>query len=202
MNYNEWQQRITHRSDMTLGLVHLTKRTKKESALDVLVKILKDKKLQGGRGFVCGKDPVVCFQDAPLHSISENIFYEQQIRKETHGSVRYDPCGLRFSKAKIYKSGGRPVIYELTNTAKGLIKEDEHWRIVCLNLNEADNIIDWTHEREWRIKGDFSFEWEDVEILLSQEYSLSNFIEACDKNGISDLLTKIKGITTLKSNIF
>lgn len=202
MNYKEWQQRITRRSDMTTGLVHLTKRTETSSALDVLVKILKDKKLQGGSGYVCGNNKVVCFQDAPLHSISENIFYEQQVRKETHGPLRYNPCGLRFSKAKVYEAGGRPVIYELTSTAKELLEENEHWRIVCLDLEDSDNIIDWTHEREWRIKGDFSFEWKDVEILLSQEYSLSDFIEACDKNGISDLLTKIKGITTLKSNIF
>lgn len=202
MNYNEWQQRITRRSDMTLGLVHLTKRTITSSTLDVLIKILKDKKLKGGRGFVCGKEPVVCFQDTPLHSISENIFYEQQIRKDPHSPVRYDPCGLRFSKAKIYEAGGRPVIYELTSTAKELLEENEHWRIVCLNLKDTDNIIDWTHEREWRIKGDFSFEWEDVEVLLSQEYSLNKFIEACAENGIPDVIKKIKGITTLKSNIF
>lgn len=202
MNYSEWQQRITRRSDMTTGLVHLTKRTTKESALEILVKILKDKKLKAGNGFVCGKNKVVCFQDVPLRSISENIFYEQQVRSETKCSVRYEPCGLRFSKVNVYEAGGRPVVYELTGTAKKLFEEGEHWRIVCLNLSDLDNIIDWTHEREWRIKGDFSFEWEDVEVLLSQEYSLNKFIEVCEENGIPDVLTRIKGITTLKSNIF
>lgn len=166
MDYRDWQERIFHRSDMTIGLVHLTKRTEDKSALEVLVKILKDKKLKAGKGFVCGKNKVVCFQDVPLHSISENIFYEQQVREEMKCSVRYEPCGLRFSKVKIYKAGGRPVVYELTSMAKKLFVEDEHWRIVCLNLSDLDNIIDWTHEREWRIKGDFSFEWEDVKSCL------------------------------------
>lgn len=202
MNYRKMVERITHRSDMTTGLVHLTKRTEEDSAIDVLVKILKDRKLKGGTGFVCGGSRVVCFQDAPVHSISENIFYEQQTRNNATDPIRYEPCGLRFSKKVIYKAGGRPVIYELTDVAKDFLPKNEYWRIVCLNLKDSDKIIDWTHEREWRIKGDFSFKWRDVEVLLSQEYSLNSFIETCERNGIPDVLKEIKGITTLKSNIF
>ena len=202
MNSKKWEQRITHRSDMTLGLVHLTKRTEKDSAIDVLVKILKEKKLKGGKGFVCGNSPVVCFQDTPIHSISENILYEQKTNNGTEGNIRYEPCGLRFSKNQIFNAGGRPVIYEQTDVAKEFLRTDQYWRIVSLDLREKGKLIDWTHEREWRIKGDFSFEWKDVEVLLSKENSLKNFIEACVENGIPDVIKEIKGITTLKSNIF
>lgn len=34
------------------------------------------------------------------------------------------------------------------------------------NLEDRQNIIDWTHEREWRVKGDFEFELPQVYVLL------------------------------------
>ena len=203
MNVNEWRKRIVRRTDFSCDLTHLTKSKDENSSLDVLIKILKDKKLVGGLGYVCGNEPVVCFQDIPLNSLSENILYEQILRKENQSQPqRYDAFGLRFCKTFIYKKGGRPVIYEDTEEAKKFLPKEEHWRIVKLNLSNDDNIIDWTHEREWRIKGNLDFEWSDVEIILSQENSLQKFIRKCKDNGIEDVLNEIKGIITLKSLIF
>lgn len=203
MDVNEWRKRIVRRTDFSCDLTHLTKSNDENSSLDILVKILKDKKLVGGLGYVCGNAPVVCFQDIPLNSLSENILYEQILRKKNQDQPhRYDAFGLRFCKTFIYKKGGRPVIYEDTEEAKKFLPKDEHWRIVKLDLSNDDNIIDWTHEREWRIKGNLDFEWSDVEIILSQEHSLQKFIQKCKDNGIEDVLNEIKGIITLKSLIF
>lgn len=212
MNDKEWGKRISHRTDISMGLVHLTKGDGELSPLAVLMKILEEKTIVGStnkmvdghpRGFICGSDPVVCFQDVPLYSLSENILWEQQLHSQVPESpIRYAPFGLRFDKRYIFRNDGRPVIYEKTNIAKSFLPEDEYWRIVKLDLENDDNIIDWTHEREWRIKGDFHFELSEVEILLSDQYSLKKFYKYCKENDMENLLNEIKGIVILKSLLF
>lgn len=209
MNTKDWAKRISHRSDISMGLVHLTKGNEELSAFKVLMKILKEQKLVGSknqivngsqRGFICGSSPVVCFQDVPLFSLSENILLEQQMHSENPSStIRYTAFGLRFDKRYIFQNGGRPVIYEKTDVAKKFLPKDEYWRIVKLDLDEQDNIIDWTHEREWRIKGDFKFALNEVEVLLSDQTSVKEFYECCEKEDMLHILKNIKGIVTLKS---
>lgn len=202
MDVKQWHERISRRSDFSCGLVHLTKGTKNRTTIQTLIKILNDKELIGGTGYICGNNSVVCFQDVPLQSLSENIFYEQKLHHEDGNPIRYSAFGLRFSKDFIYKNGGRPVLYEQTEIAKKILPEEEHWRIVCLDLKNSNNVTDWTHEREWRIKGNLKFEWKDVEILLSQEYDIKRFLEECNKSGIPNILDEVKGIITLKSVLF
>lgn len=204
MNKKQWSNRISQRSDFTCGLVHLTKPQNGQKSLDILINILKEGTLKAStEGYICGKDPVVCFQDVPLQSLAENILYEQQLRKEDASQpIRYAPFGLRFSKPYIYRAGGRPVIYENTGIAKSFLLESEYWRIVKFDLNNDDNFIDWTHEREWRIKGDLHFDLKQVEILLSKEYTIAKFVDICERNDITQILKEVKGITMLKSIVF
>ena len=209
MNLKNWGKRISRRSDISMGLVHLTKENETLNAFQVLMKILQEQKLIGSinqvvngspQGFICGNDPVVCFQDVPLFSVSENILLEQQIRQETKSpKIRYSDFGLRFDKRYIFEKGGRPVIYEKTETAKGFLPPEEYWRIVRLDLDNSDNIVDWTHEREWRIKGDFNFELNQVEILLSNQDSVKKFYTYCEKENMLHIFKEVKGIITLKS---
>ena len=88
------------------------------------------------------------------------------------------------------------------NIAKNFLPENEYWRIVKLDLDSDDNIVDWTHEREWRIKGDFHFELSEVEILLSDQTSLKKFNRCCKEKNMENLLNEIKGIVILKSLLF
>lgn len=212
MNVKDWGKRISRRSDISMGLVHLTKGNDKLNSFQVLMKILKEQKLIGStnqtingvpRGFICGNEPVVCFQDVPLFSLSENILLEQQMHSDTPTApIRYTAFGLRFDKRYIFQKGGRPVIYEKTEVAKKFLPNDEYWRIVKLDLDNVDNIIDWTHEREWRIKGDFSFDLNEVEILLSDQDSVNKFYKYCEKEDMLHIFKEIKGIITLKSLVF
>ena len=212
MNNTEWGKRISHRTDISMGLVHLTKGNGELGPLAVLMNILEEKTLIGStnktvnghpRGFICGNSPVVCFQDVPLYSLSENILLEQQLHTQSPESpIRYSAFGLRFDKRYIFRNGGRPVIYENTSTAKTFLPEEEYWRIVKLDLENDNNIIDWTHEREWRIKGDFHFELSEVEILLSDQSSLKKFYKYCKEKNMENLLNEVKGIVVLKSLIF
>lgn len=212
MNLENWKDRISHRTDISASLVHLTKGNNELKALDVLMKILKERTLRGSsnvmvngspRGFICGDSPVVCFQDVPLYSLSENILHEQRMRKDNDKlPIRYLPFGLKFSKNYIFKNGGRPVIYEKTETAKQFLPKEEYWRIVRLDMNDDNNIIDWTHEREWRIKGDFNFDIQEVEILLSNQHSVKKLYSYCKDNNMMDIFDQISGIVTLQSLIF
>jgi len=212
MKIDNWRDRISRRSDISMGIVHLTKGNDELSSIQVLIKILKEQKLIGSTnqvingaqcGFICGNHPVVCFQDVPLHSLSENILFEQHIREDDPNSPkRYTPFGLRFDKRYIFQKGGRPVIYEKTDVAKSFLPEEEYWRIVRLDLDNGNNIIDWIHEREWRIKGDLEFELGQVEVLLSNEKAFKKFFEFCEEEKMLYLLKEIKSIIPLKSMLF
>jgi hypothetical protein len=212
MNINEWKKRISSRTDFSAGIVHLTKGNDTLSAFRVLMKILTEETIIASgnktvngkqRGFICGNSPVVCFQDVPLYSLSENILYEQKIKKETDDSViRYTPWGLRFSKNYIYQQGGRPVLYENSDVAKLFLPKSEYWRIVKFDLNNDKNIVDWTHEREWRIKGNLEFDLSEAEILMSNEKSINHFYKHCKDNNLGYIFENIKGIIVLKSLIY
>lgn len=202
---NDWEKRIAERSDMSTSLIHLTRENSIQTGIDVLYSILKDKKIKGsttGSGFIVGNEKAVCFQDAPLYSICQNTFFEQKERKKDKTyKLRYRAVGLLFNKQFAYKKGARPVIYEKTEIAKTFLPPSEHWRIVNFNLENDTSIIDWTHEREWRIKGDFEFELSDVTIIVIRQSHIKELISKFKNEGI-DLMNEIKGIVTLEHLLY
>ncbi|PFJ80495.1 DUF2971 domain-containing protein [Bacillus cereus] len=202
----QWGERYSQRSDMSTYLIHLTKGVYDEngeqinSALEVLNKILNDKKIVGSTtesGYIIGKNKAVCFQDMPLSGVCQNILFEQE-RTEQRSQRRYVAAGLAFSKDYIYSKGGRPVFYEQKDIAKELLDEDEWWRIVNLNLDDSNNYIDWTHEREWRLKGDFEFDLREAVILLGNGKAYRAVANHID----SEILKQVAGINMMSPIIF
>lgn len=191
----KWKSRHRNRADISTFLTHLTKGNTKLSTVDVLIKILNEQKLIGSnhKGFIQGKDRAVCFQDAPIHGVAQNILHEQRERQENGGKKRYTPIGLMFSKPYVFKQGGRPVIYD-TKKAANETFHDIKWRVVTMDLMNKEAFIDWTHEREWRVKGDFHFELEETYVILTDKKVYKKFIEKVD----SDILSQIAGIVTLE----
>ncbi|HFK1791175.1 TPA: DUF2971 domain-containing protein [Bacillus pacificus] len=202
-DWEKWERRIKYRSDLGGYLYHLTKPEENEdgkiimSALDRLLKIIKERKLNGSStksGFIMGSKKAICFQDAPIHGIVQNIVHEQDFRKELGNKVRYRGIGLAFPKTYIFKSGGRPVFYEKKEIAKNILPKDEWWRIVNLDLSQNDNIIDWTHEKEWRLpENEFHFDLSEAVVLLPNRTMYQEFIEECPL----DSLKEIEGIVQL-----
>lgn len=193
---SDWLERIRSRSDMTSYLFHLTKENGNMEAVDMLVKILTDKKLigSGSNGYVIGSNRAVCFQDVPPYGLSQNCFHEQKLRKmKKTTKVRYRPVGLAFRKRNIYGRGGRPVIYEESQAAKKILPSDEWWRIVDINLSDKENITDWTHEREWRLKGDLEFELSEVHIVLTNKVAYDKFMNSVN----FDIVKNLGGILLL-----
>lgn len=201
MNTVEWIDRYKHRMDISTRVTHLTKGENEEDAFFNLLSILKDKEIHGSTtesGFICGKIPAVCFQETPLCSIAENLQYEEYIRKKNFSKIRYLGFGIRFSKRFIYRKGGRPVIYDDTDSVKDILPKDEYWRIVNLNLSN-NNIIDWTHEREWRIPQKLIFNYSNCEIIVPSAKYYRRFIKYCFINKEKEMLSKIRGIIVLNS---
>lgn len=202
MEVIEWRNRYKNRNDISSRLTHLTKGDTVEDAFQNLLKILEDKRLNGSTtesGFIIGNVPAVCLQEAPLNAIAENLLYEKKLREETKGKVRYRAFGIRFNKEKIYEKGGRPVIYEEKELMKTILPEDEYWRIVNYNLMDKRHMIDWTHEREWRVPGDIDFEYKEIEVLVSSNTYYKKFIEYCIQENKLDMLKEINGIVVMNT---
>ena len=201
-SYDQWKERVTQRTDLSSSLVHLTRSAtidgKEHSAVDVLIKILKEGKLIGSnprRGFITGNRSAVCFQDAPLSSIAENIAFE---KKHYEGRNRYSGCGLIFSKYFVHAKGGRPVIYDKPSEAKRYITDqNEHWRIVSFDLSDTKNMVDWMHEREWRLPGDMTFDLKNTAVLIDKKDSYREFIEKCSELKEPKILESVCGLVVL-----
>jgi len=202
----EWEHRIADRTDMCTGLVHLTRESDDDKVLDVLLKILIDRKLIGSiteKGFICGDRKAICFQDAPLYSVSQNVFFEQKQRQQNPNyKLRYRAIGLAFRKDYLFMKGARPVFYEQTNVAKKILPPDEWWRIVRLDLSLPNNFIDWTHEREWRLPGDLEFELSEVTLLTITNDSVKELAALYKKKTGKDLRDELRGIVTLRDVLF
>jgi len=85
----------------------------------------------------------VCFSEAPLTSLQDGL-----VNPDAYS--RYSPLGILFKKRKIFELGGRPVIYQTDEEFEGLPSE-YRWRHVRYEPHR-DEPIDFTWEREWRIK--------------------------------------------------
>ena len=200
---DEYFKRAVNRNDIVTRLTHLTRATEKMDALQVLLKILDDKKLIGSTtktGYIVGETPAVCLQDVPLNALAEHILYENETFSDiSNKNARYCGVGIRFNKFYIYKNGGRPVIYDKTEDLKAILNKNMHWRIVNLDMSDSNNCIDWTHEREWRVPNELVFSYKNIELIFPTDNEYRRFISYCEENGKMDILKEIHGILILSS---
>ena len=197
MDHTIWRNRLNNRNDMAARITHLTRGNDAEDAFKNLWKILVDKKLNGSgnSGFINGERKAVCLQELPLSAIAENLRYEEILSDK----IRYSSFGVRFHKMFIYNKGGRPVIYENKEIMKKLLPENEYWRIVDLDLTDSKSFVDWTHEREWRVPGELSFSYNNIEVIVKDSSYYRKLVEQCIKTKRTDILVNIRGIITLDS---
>lgn len=193
MSYNQkdWLNKIRSRTDLSSFVHHMTKGNNERDDVENLVKILNDRMLYGSStksGYIVGENTAVCFQDVPVTGLAQNVYDNKK---------RYSSSGLGFTKEYIYCSGGRPVIYEDTDYAKTFLPEYEWWRIVNFNLSDEKNYIDWTHEKEWRIKGNFNFDINEVHVILHDWKQYEKFVKIVQENDIN-ILKDIAGIILLE----
>jgi hypothetical protein len=150
------------RRDMGGLLFHFTRKPEKEllendltgwakmvtgpNAFNVLEKILEEGKLKGTGTWTNG-EACVCFTEAPIHEFN-TIFSLVELAASEKERPRYEPYGIAIDKTWLFEQGGRPVIYDHPDSLKSYPKALQY-RLVPYNPKEG---IDFTWEREWRIK--------------------------------------------------
>lgn len=195
---------MSDRQDLSSSVVHLTRAAEIDSqilsAVDVLLKILRERLIIGStseKGFIRGKRSAVCFQDAPLYSIAQNLKFEKELSKANHTRHRYSGCGLVFSKYYLFQNGCRPVIYDKVEEGKSYIKEAELYRLVSFDMSDTANVIDWSHEREWRLPGNFEFKIDWSAIVLETKEDYREFVRKCQAPENEGILEAVCGIIVL-----
>ena len=209
MKFEQWSKRMAERTDITGSLVHLTKGVTIDDInyepVEVLLRILSEQCLKGSTtatGFIIGNIPAVCFQDAPISSISQNCHYEHKLREQNNSKIRYEAYGIRFPKEYVYQRDGRPVIYDKKDEAKKYLNEDQWWRIVNFYLYNHNYIIDWTHEREWRVPNYFIFETSYAQIILPNNQEYKRFINLYKERFNTDPFYVFSEIINMSSYLF
>ncbi len=153
----------------TSMLAHFTRASEDLSALDNLVRILKAGLVRGATRMVRSGRRAVCLFDASTDEL-RRVLVRQNHR-------RYEPFGIAVDKRYAFRLGARPVIYMPFREADAMLKPEEIWRVVGIDL-DCTPPVDWTYEREWRLLGDLPLEpglsvalvetWLDVEEVFDR----------------------------------
>lgn len=134
------------RMDISPYLIHFTRGENIEGAFVRLKTILHERCLRGSGERIRGGYRCVCFSEAPLSSLSSGLVNERYYS-------RYSPFGILVFKQWLFSIGGRPAIYETEEEYLSL-PESHKWRHVRYDLRNGFERIDFSWEREWRIRCD------------------------------------------------
>lgn len=152
---------MINRRDISDKLIHWTSGENEEEAFQRLCKIVEEGRILGTGEKIKGGYKCVCFSEAPLTSLRDGL-----VNPDAYS--RYFPFGIIFEKRRIFELEGRPVIYQTDEEFEGLPKEYK-WRHVRYEPNR-DEPIDFTWEREWRIKcGALTFDPSTAGIVVPDE---------------------------------
>lgn len=148
-----------------------------KSAYDKLVNILTTKKIHASVMPWTGSH-AVCFTECPWTSLVQH-------------TTQYSPFGIGFSKNFIFSRNGAPVYYVRMDQYK---KQQWHEHLHSfvtpflpayspgtlvdkLKKESAETgrpkevkTVDYTHEREWRVPHDLTFEYNQIEFIILDTY--------------------------------
>lgn len=168
------------RIDHSQNLIHFTKDYADYGGIDYeksyvkFKEIIKSRILKGGTNMVLGSHKCICFTEAPANCLS----FKQRLNSKYFS--RYAPFGFQFSKKIIFENEGRPVIYSKKEEyEKEKNNTNINWRFVTYDF---DKKIDFTWEREWRLKTDiFNFNENEVRLVFPNKSWINRFIEDHEK---------------------
>jgi hypothetical protein len=143
------------RRDLGSMLFHFTRAAPAEggnrtrTAYENLESILKERRLRGAAGAIKGGHKCVCFTEAPITEMAA-LFNLSRISAGDQMKPRYEPFGIAVPKKWLFERGGRPVIYQPVNEYAALPAEMQYRHVSY----DPVSGIDFTWEREWRIRTD------------------------------------------------
>jgi hypothetical protein len=144
------------------------------SAYDRLVKMLETKTINA-TPMPWTNSLAVAFTECPWGSL-------------LHHAQVYSPYGVGFKKSKLYEVDGGPALYvrrDLFDAQRKHIRQfdpaalpfpQSFFAFITPFVPSYDNakagakIVDYTHEREWRVPHDFNFKYVDVECVVVSTY--------------------------------
>ncbi len=153
------------RSDQSEFLAHFTSGG---AAYDSLISILNEKKIRAHTLPWTGL-PAVCLTECPWPSLIKH-------------AESYSPYGIGFAKPRIFAAGGGPAYYVRADHFR-----KQHWENDVMafatpfwpeyrpkalrgNRHLHGKTVDYSHEREWRVPHDFTFEYDQVEFIVVKSY--------------------------------
>jgi hypothetical protein len=146
------------RDDLSQWLLHLCKSSAAPPGqpIEVLQKILAEGNITASRSeHIIKFDPAgaVSFYDIPPQNWRELIATNPNGRRG---------FGLVFAKNVLWFLGARPAIY--TDRPSDPWPSSQKYRLINTDLNKQPRPLDWTHEREWRFRGDLQFVRNDINL--------------------------------------
>lgn len=151
-------------------VAHFTKanRANNDTPFDNLVSILNEKKLVASR-IPWTNNPAVCFTECPWSSLLRHV-------------KRYSAYGVGFTKPRVFAAGGGPAYYVRADHWKKQ-QWDNHVKTFVtpfwpkyrpntesFNRHLPGKVIDYAHEREWRVPHDFTFRLSQVQFIVLPNY--------------------------------
>lgn len=143
---------------MSNQVIHFTKGATDEEAFLRLESIVDRRGVIGHTDKIKAGCACVCLSEAPIPAVKEGL-------RNLFGGRSYSQFGIMFDKSWLFSRGGRPVIYE-PDEEYVLLPESHQWRHVRYDPTAAVK-IDFTWEREWRIRcPELKFESSDTVIVV------------------------------------
>ncbi|MBE6370625.1 MAG: terminase [Lentisphaerae bacterium] len=163
---------MPNRPDLSNYLAHFTKNGKDgtNTAFNNLVSILKEKKIFAS-SMPWTNSLAACFTECPWTSLIDH-------------ARRYSPYGVGFDKGRVFAAGGAPAYYVRcdyweTQGWKGDRMKDAFatpfWPAYTPpalkeKFHPYSQIVDFSHEREWRVTHDFCFEYDQIAFVVVDTY--------------------------------
>lgn len=148
------------RPDLSTKLVHLVKGDTMDMAFETLLNILNERQLKGGNGNIKGGHNCVCFTETPLPQLALSLSNRRS------NKFKYRALGILVDKAWAFGKGARPAIYQPDNDYN-LLHETIKYRHVRYEPHNITDPVDFTWEREWRLKANnLSFSEAEVAVIV------------------------------------
>lgn len=132
-----------------------------------LISILQNKKINASNMPWTGCR-AVCFTECPWSSLIDH-------------TERYSSYGIGFEKSFVFSRNGSPVYYVRADQYEKQIWHEHlkpfvtpFWPAYVPNKKKDQKtfpLCDYTHEREWRVPHDLSFEYENIAFIILKNYT-------------------------------
>jgi hypothetical protein len=117
------------------------------SALETIIRILKEGTIRATDRMVRGREAVICWSSHPPQELFAMRRWNRTLARWT-----VEPYGIAVRRDILRSLGAKPAVYGGEHTY-GRIPQSEKYRF---QLSRSTPSASWRHEREWRLRGDLA----------------------------------------------